>query len=501
MRSGSGIQNKVLEAMSAGAHVVATSIANRGVGAVHDRDLLVADTPAQFAEAVATLLDEPQKRTRLAEAGRAYVEKHFQWEEHARTLAAMYQEGNGRRSSRNGRLNVMQMTDITGRGGAEKALADIALNLDRDRYNVTVCATRSAGNYQPLLNEAGIRTFIQGRQSRWDFGQWWKLVRLLRREKVHILHTHLFGSNTLGRLLGRLGGVRVVVSHEHWSTIPKRQAQIDRVLYRLSTRVLVPSEASKALVVETEKIPARAISVLYNGVDVSRYRQASPEERADARREFGIEDHALLVGVVGRLSPEKGGVDTLIRAVYSLRKERPDARLLIVGDGPVRGELEKSDALLQAGDRGEQSPVIFAGARQDIPRLLGAMDIFVLPSLNEALPIVILEAMAAGLPVIATRVGGVPEIVEDGVTGLLVTPGDEQKLLSALERLAGDHALRGGLAKAGYEQVRARFTIEQMVRSLEKIYDELLSMKARPSRAANDATEVAGRLRVVDHKS
>jgi sugar transferase (PEP-CTERM/EpsH1 system associated) len=497
MRSGSGIQNKVLEAMSAGAPIVATSIANRGVGAMPERDLLVADTPQRFAQAVASLLDNPQKQSELAQAGRAYVEQHFQWEEHARRLAPMYEAGSARLRSNTSRLNVMQMTDVTGRGGAEKALADIALNLDRQRYNVTVCATRSAGNYQPLLDEAGIKTFVQGRRSRWDVGQWWKLVRLLRSERVDILHTHLFGSNSLGRLLGRLGGVPVVIAHEHWSTISPRQAQIDRLLYRLSSRIIVPSEASKQLVMQTEKIPAGAISVLYNGVDTSRYMPPSTEAHAEARREFGIEDGDLLVGVVGRLSPEKGGVDNLIRATHRLREQHKNVRLLIVGDGPFRAGLEKLDAELHEANSGRASPIIFAGARQDIPRLLGAMDMFVLPSLNEALPIVILEAMAARLPVVATRVGGVPEIVQDGATGLLVAPGDEVELLAALNRLAEDKALRARLADAGREQVRARFTIEQMVRNLEIIYEELLTGMA----TSKDGADMAGRLRVVDHRS
>ena len=501
MRSGSGIQNKVLEAMSAGAPMVATSIANRGVGAVHDRDLLVANTPREFAQAIASLLDNPQKRAQLAEAGRAYVEQHFQWQEHAQKLAQMYEAGSAKLALGNRRLNVMQMTDVTGRGGAEKALADIALNLDRERYNVTVCATRSAGNYQPLLDEAGIKTFVQGRKSRWDIGQWWKLVRLLRSEGVDILHTHLFGSNTLGRLLGRLGGVPVVIAHEHWSTISPRQAQIDHLLYRLSSRVIVPSKASKLLVMQTEKMPANAISVLYNGVDTSRYAPPSTEARADARREFGIEDDDLLIGVVGRLSPEKGGVDNLIRAAYRLRERHMNVHLLIVGDGPVRADLEKVDAELHQGNAGQESPVIFAGARQDIPSLLGAMDIFVLPSLNEALPIVILEAMAVGLPVVATHVGGLPEIVQDGATGLLVAPGDEAGLLAALNRLAEDTALRAKLADAGREQVRAQFTIVQMVRNLEIIYEELLARKAISKATLNDEADVPGRLKVVNHRS
>jgi glycosyltransferase involved in cell wall biosynthesis len=505
MRSGSGIQNKVLEAMSVGAPVVATSIANRGVGAIHGRDLLIADTPLDFAGVLAGLLDDPQQRASLAEAGRAYVEQHFRWEEHAQKLAQMYAHATTQpvagvtQATPGRRLNVMQMTDVTGRGGAEKALADIALNLDHERFNVTVCATRSAGNYQPLLDAAGITTFVQGRNGRWDLAQWWKLARLLRREHVDILHTHLFGSNTLGRLLGRLGGVPVIIAHEHWSTISPRQAQVDRLLYRLSSHILVPSKASKQLVMQTEKIPASMISVLYNGVDTDRYTPPTPDARTEARHEFGIPDDAFLIGLVGRLSPEKGGVDTLIRAVYRLYSQRPDVRLLIVGDGPVRVELEKLNTELQARAQEPSSPVVFAGARQDIPQLLGAIDIFVLPSLNEALPIVILEAMSVGLPVVATSVGGVPEIVQDGVTGLLVPPGAEDALLDALSRLAHDPMLRGKLAQAGREQVRANFTINQMARNVETIYEELIARKATSKASSTNSADVQSQLQIADH--
>jgi sugar transferase (PEP-CTERM/EpsH1 system associated) len=515
MRSGSGIQNKVLEAMSAGAPVITTSIGNRGVGAQHPHHLLVADTPHDFARAIATLLESPQERAKLAQAGRAYVEQHFRWEEHAGKLTQLYQSAQFRISDfgfrivpeltaqnpkseiRNPKLHVMQMTDVTGRGGAEKALDDIALHLDRGRFDVSVCATRSAGNYQPSLDEAGVRTFVQGRASRWDLRQWLQLVRLMKRERVDILHTHLFGSNTLGRLLGRLAGVPVIISHEHWSTISPREARIDRMLYRFSDRVLVPSQASKSLVSKVEGIPPHRIDVLYNGVDTTRLTPPTSEERADARREFGIPNDALLVGMLGRLSPEKGGVDHLLKAIYRLAEDHPNTYLLIVGDGPTRSALEKLNAELDGGrwtvDGGRQptsisqltlednrppSTVLFAGSRQDVPRLLGAMDLFVLPSLHEALPLVLLEAMAVGLPLVATCVGGVPEIVEHDINGLLVPPGDEDALLAALRQLAGNAELRTRLGEAGLKRVRAEFTIQGMVRRVEAIYEELYARKA-----------------------
>ena len=373
------------------------------------------------------------------------------------------------------RLNVMQMTDVTGRGGAEKALVDLALHLDRRRFNVSVCATRSAGNYQPLLDAAGVPTIILERNSRWDAAKLGGLVRLLRRQHVHVLHTHLFGTNTWGRLLGKLAGVPVIIAHEHWSSKAGREVWVDRLLYRLSDRIIVPSAASKQLVMEMEQIPARYLSVVYNGVDMTQF--APQAERAAIRAELGMADDAVVIGSVGRLSADKGGQDGLIRAVADVRQTYPQVRLVFVGDGPLRINLE---ALVL--ERGLADVVHFTGQRADVARLLGAFDIFVLPSLREALPIAVIEAMAVGLPVVAARIGGIPEVVEDGTTGCLVPPGDEAALAAMLTQLVADPALAARLGAAGQARVQAQFTVEQMVRRVEHLYDELARRKIRRKR-------------------
>lgn len=370
------------------------------------------------------------------------------------------------------KLNVMQMTDVTGRGGAEKALVDLALRLDRRRFNVTVCATRTAGNYQPLLAEAGVRTIALERNSRAESYKMLHLLRLMRAQPVHVLHTHLFGANTWGRVLGKMAGVPVIIAHEHWSSRSRREVAIDRLLYRMTDRILVPSRASKRLIMQMENIPARYLDVTYNGVDVSLFSPGA-SDRVEARLQLGIEGGAIVVGTVGRLSADKGGQDDLIWAVSEARKTYPQLRLLVVGDGPLRPRLEKMAGEL-CKDAGT---AIFAGVRADVARMLSAMDIFVLPSLKEALPIAVLEAMAMGVPVVATRVGGVPEVVLDGTTGLLVPPGDRAALRDALLRLAGDACLRGRLGRAGQARVHAEFTVDKMVEHVEQLYERLTRQK------------------------
>ncbi len=372
------------------------------------------------------------------------------------------------------RLNVMQMTDVTGRGGAEKALVDLALHLDRRRFNVSVCATRSAGNYQHLLDAAGVPSLILERNSRWDAAKLGGLVRVLRQKRIHVLHTHLFGSNTWGRLLGKLAGVPVIIAHEHWSSKAEREVWVDRLLYHLSDRIIVPSQASKTLVMEMEHIPERYLSVVYNGVNMAQF---APQDDAAVREELGLAPDAMVIGSVGRLSTDKGGQDGLIRAVAAVHQTHPQVRLVFVGDGPLRVGLE---ALVF--ELGMSEIVRFTGQRADVSRLLGAFDIFVLPSLREALPIAVIEAMAMRLPVVAARIGGIPEVVEDSVTGRLVPPGDEAALVAVLAQLVADPALVARLGTAGQAHVQSRFTVEQMVGRVGQLYEELARRKIRRSR-------------------
>ncbi len=371
-----------------------------------------------------------------------------------------------------GRLNVMQLTDVTGRGGAEKALVDLALHLDRRRFNVSVCATRHAGNYQPILDEAGVPTLDLHRERRWDLYKLAGLVHVLRRRPVHILHTHLFGSNTWGRILGALAGVPVIIAHEHWSSKASREVVVDRLLYRLGDAIIVPSEASKRLVMAREHLPAAALHVVYNGVDPAPF--AGGEGRAAIREEWGVPPDVVLAGCVGRLSADKGGQDVLLEAVARLRATHPALRLVYVGEGPLRAGLEA-----QAAARGLDSAVLFVGQRRDVPRLLRALDVFILPSLREAFPIAVLEAMAAARPVIATDVGGVPEVVQAGETGLLVPPNDVAALTEALGRLVTDPGLAARLGRAGQARVHAEFTIDRMVDRVEALYTALAGARLR----------------------
>jgi glycosyltransferase involved in cell wall biosynthesis len=232
-------------------------------------------------------------------------------------------------------------------------------------------------------------------------------------------------------------------------------------------RLIVPSEAIGAKVRAEGRVDAR-FAVIPNGVDLSRF--ATPPPPCSFRRELGVPREAPLIGVVARLEPEKGHA-VLLDAWPEVAAAVPEARLVIVGEG---SQCEALRAAVDAMPRDAARRVIFTGRRDDISALTAELAVAVLPSLREAQGISLLEAMARRVPVVASAVGGIPEVVTDGVSGLLVPPSDPPALARELIRLARSAALRRRLGEAGYDTVRDRFSIDAQVRRTQAIYDEEL---------------------------
>jgi glycosyltransferase involved in cell wall biosynthesis len=293
------------------------------------------------------------------------------------------------------------------------------------------------------------------------------LSQRLHDEQVDVLHTHtLAAANALGRLAARWARIPVV-SHLHiensfrTSTRPMLQA-LDNRTARLCVALVAVSEDTKRAY-ERQGYPQR-IEVVYNGVALD----GTPA--GGVRAELGIPDGVPLIGEVGRLCDVKGQRE-LIAALAQL----PDARAVLVGADLEQGGAFQSALEREADRLGVRERVIFAGRRDDAPDLLGELDVLALPSWTEGLPLVVLEAMARRRPVVATPVGGTPEVVVDGETGLLVPPRDPDALAAALRRLLGDADLRRRMGEAGYQRVRERFAADAMADRMLAIYDEVLS--------------------------
>lgn len=356
-------------------------------------------------------------------------------------------------------LRVAHLLYSFGTGGLEKGIATVVRGASPGFEHMVVCLTES-GESARLL-PPGTRVIELGKPPGNSPRFLWRLSRILRELGPQVVHTRNW-SGIDGILAARLAGLRGVVHGEHgWGMddpdgASPRRLRVRRFVQRWVREYTCVSQAMVGWLRDEVGI-RRPVTQIYNGIDPGRYRPGP--EGAAVRRELGIPPGAFAVGVVGRLDPIKDH-PTLFRAFAQLRAADPGARLLVVGDGPERARLEA------AGGEG----VLFLGDRRDVPELLRVLDVFVLPSRNEGISNTILEAMATGLPVVATRVGGNPELVEDGLTGALVPPGDVNALAAALGRYRDGPEGARTHGEAGRARVLERFAVDRMVGSYEAVW-------------------------------
>jgi glycosyltransferase involved in cell wall biosynthesis len=360
-----------------------------------------------------------------------------------------------------------------GYGGAEVLAVEIARRLDRQRFQSYVCTTRApVPELAPMrkktverLRDAGVSVLELGRRSSVDPLPWRRLYRLLRRERIDILHSHLFRANVPGALIGRMGGVPVVVAHDHtWSYRGRRFRRfVDRELVaRFSDAFFTVSAADRELLIERERIPPEKVRVVPNGL------AAAPEPTGrDLRAELGLAASAPLVGALGRLEPQKA-FDVLIEASARLKSLFPGVKVVIAGEGRERRRLQDL-----VDERGLDDTVALVGYRTDAADLLAAFDVAVMCSSYEGSPLALMEYMAAGKPIVATAARGVPELVENEAHALLVRPGRPGELADAIGRLLSDPALGASLGERARERQRSEFGIDSMVRRIESLYLEL----------------------------
>ena len=378
------------------------------------------------------------------------------------------------------KTSVLALVDhLPSAGGGERFAADLAASLDPERYERSICVTRwpypegeeRAGDDEAVaaLEDEGVALVGLGRTSRLDPRPWGPLVRELRSRPVDVLHAHKFGSNLWGSVLGTLARVPVIVSHEHtWSYEGNRtRVLLDRnVVGRLSDAFVAVSEHDRRKMIEVEGIPPERAVLIPNGI-----RGPLPVTGADVRGELGIDAGAPVAGAIGHLRAQKA-YDVLVEAAAHARERLPGLKVLIAGEGPERGELEALIRRLGLGDT-----VFLLGRRKDAGDVLAAIDVAVSSSGFEGSPLSLMEAMAASKPIVATAVGGVPDLVAEGETGLLVPPGDPTALAEATTRVLGDRELASRMGAAGAERQRREFDFAGTIRRVEELYERLLARR------------------------
>lgn len=354
-------------------------------------------------------------------------------------------------------------------GGGELLARDIA-RAHETAFRPVFALLDDLGPVGGELREQGYRVEVLGRRAGLDLRCAWRLRRFLARERVAVIHAHQYGP-LLYAALARLPVSRPpILFHEHGRNWPDyrrpKRVLANRLLLGRSDCFVAVGEAVRRALVEFEGLPGERVRVIYNGVDLAPF-DPSRGLAATVRAEQGWPARARVVMQVARLNRLKDHV-TSMKVVARLADTEPDLRLVIVGEGEEEAALRALHAELGLGERVE-----FLGARSDVPRLLQAADAFLLTSISEGIPLTLIEAMASGLPCVATAVGGVPEVVADGVTGLLAPPGDVDAIAAALRRVLADGALAEGLGRAGRERAAKHFAIAPMQAQYARIYREL----------------------------
>lgn len=368
------------------------------------------------------------------------------------------------------RPHVVHIIDELPRDGAEVLLLDLVRRRDaRMRYSV-LCLVRGG----PLVEEferAGVPVVVFGRRGAVDPRMLWRLVRWLRREHATVVHTHLFTADSYGRLAARLAGVGAVFSTVHNSVGPPGRLRklANRVLARLSDSVIgCGDEIAAAL--ESQGVPAQRILSIPNGIDLQRFQGA---QGAGVREEFGVQAGRVVLGMVGRLHVQKGH-EVLLECLAGMSEtQRRAVACLVIGVGELEQRLRSRVEQL-----GLEDVVTFTGSRTDVPRLVAALDVFVMPSLWEGLPIALLEAMASGRAVLCSSVGSIPGVVQHGENGWLVEPGNVQALREAILTLVDDPGLRARLGRRAREQVIARFDVERTAAAYNRLHARAAGLDA-----------------------
>lgn len=377
------------------------------------------------------------------------------------------------------RLRVLHVITRMIVGGAQETVLLSCALAHRERFDVEALSGVETGSEGELHTEAlrrGVHLRFEPSLVRavdpWrDLTALVRLTRLFLRERPDVVHTHSSKAGILGRVAARIARVPLVVHTVHGWGFTLGQSRpafetyvaLERICARLCDILVVVAEPDRKEGLRRGIGRPEQYRTVRSGIEIAPFRDAT-DDPAEVRASLGIPKTAFVVGSVLRLSPQKAPLD-LLEAFARAFVDRADARLVLVGDGPLRAEVEARAAALGVADR-----VVLTGLRRDVPRLLRAFDVFALSSRWEGLPRVFPQAMAAGLPIVATRVAGAADAIVDGVTGLLVEPGDIEALSRALLAVSQDDARRRQMGAAGLSRVE-EFSAERMVRGLEAIYE------------------------------
>ena len=386
------------------------------------------------------------------------------------------------------RIRLLKFLTLFGIGGTEKQVVNLAKRIDRSAFDLSFgCLSRWGELIGEIEQGQGLAVTEYPLHSFYElnaFRQQWRFASALRRERIQIVQSYNFYGNVFSIPAAKLAGVPCVIASIRDLGIFLRPTQLraQRLVCRFADKIVVNASAIRDWLV-ADGYPESKIVVIRNGVDVARYGTRS--DGAALRQEFALPARAPLVVMLARLNPKKG-IECFLEAAARVHQQCPDACFLAVGEAYMRGDGEYrvdpvyrrklQDRVLELGLGG---CFRFTGMREDVPEILAAASVSVLPSYSEGVSNTLLESMAAGVPVVATRVGGTPEVIEDQQHGLLAPPGDAQAIADSICAVLRNPFLAARLGSQGQERVTREFSFDVVVRRTQDMYFELLDAKTR----------------------
>ncbi len=373
---------------------------------------------------------------------------------------------------------ILEFVTYAGIGGTQRMVFELLRHASHKRYAYYLCVLLERNVLNEEVERLGIENCALNMQGCWDLRAWWKLYRFARSKRIDLLRTYGLKAHIIGRLIGTLLRIPVNITSVR-STDPWRQwyhVLLDRLTSGMTDLYLANSEAGRSMTHQRERIPLSKIITIPNGIDLEHF--ASPDADRHSlsracRQQFNIPSDAQIIGIVATFRRMKGH-QTIVDALPAILNDFPNTRCLFVGDAFVN-EPDYKGKLLEAVRRKQlEDVVIFTGERQDIRELLALLDIFVLPSLWEGFSTALLEAMAMKKAVIASAVGGTPEFVESGKTGILIPPNDPAALARAVTALLHNPERIREMGQAAHKYVQQYCSLETVVRQTESIYERLL---------------------------
>ena len=379
------------------------------------------------------------------------------------------------------KCNILYVIDNIEFGGGERVFSQIIRGLNKERFSVFV-ASNPGGIFEKKLMEVGIKIDPVRMTNRYNLGIISRLKKIIKTKDVRIVHSQGGRADFFARIAARIANVPIIISSmamlvEGYDVSISRKGLyvlIDRWTERWVDRFIILSEASRRTLIERHKIPPEKIVKIHNGIEIEEYHPDLKEVRnkkLELRRELGLKSDMPVIGAIGRLVWQKG-FEYLIQAIPQVIETFPEAKFLIVGDGPLRRRLEELSERLKIKDN-----IIFTGFRSDIKDILATIELLAMPSLLEGLPIVLLEGMAMAKPIVATRIDGMTEVLENGETGLLVPAKNPHELAEVIIEILKNKTKADLLGQNARKIIEEKFSVKRMVEQTELVYEKLLTEK------------------------